>query len=49
VSCASKIKKVGDTFILTMPQALLDQHQLSARQQVDLQPLGTSMTIDVPA
>ena len=32
-----------------MPQTLLDQHQLSARLRVDLQLLGTSMTIDVPA
>ena len=44
-----KLQKVGDTHILSVPQALLDQHQLRARQQVDQQLLGTSMAIDVPA
>ena len=44
-----KLQKVGDTQIVTAPQALLDQHQLSARQHVDQQLLGTSMTIVVPA
>jgi len=44
-----KLQKVGDTFVLTVPQTLLDQHQLSAGQQVELQLFGKSTAIEVPA
>jgi antitoxin component of MazEF toxin-antitoxin module len=44
-----KLLKVGDTFVLNMPKAFIDQHQLGAGQQVELQLFGTNMTIKVPA
>jgi antitoxin component of MazEF toxin-antitoxin module len=44
-----KLQKVDDTFVLTVPQTLLDQHQLSAGQQVELQLFGKSTAIEVPA
>ncbi|MBL8470450.1 MAG: AbrB/MazE/SpoVT family DNA-binding domain-containing protein [Rhodocyclaceae bacterium] len=43
------LRKAGGSLVMTVPKAFIDQNGLGEGSQVELQLLGTKMTVEVPA
>lgn len=42
------LRKVGDSLIITVPKAFIDQNGLGEGSQVELHLLGNKMTVEAP-